>query len=115
MNFALEELGKLILLVITKKVKLRYFCSLALLLFIKFRGSRPRFPFPHSTLQTSKLSSGSFCSFALFLFSLRTLKKQHPTFPRRTLLFHGIIFTASSLLFSNQTGFTALCFSSFNQ
>ncbi len=33
---------------------------LSSLLFFKFPGSHPRFHFPHSTWQTSKLSTGSF-------------------------------------------------------
>jgi len=88
--------------------------NLAFSLF-KLFDTQPSLLSQHSIWQSSKLSSGSFCSFAFFLFLLRILKNRHPIFPCQLQLFHRIIFTASSLLFSSQTGFTELSFSSFNQ
>ncbi|MEE9338924.1 MAG: hypothetical protein V3U87_12670 [Methylococcaceae bacterium] len=38
------------------------------------------------------------------------MKKQHPTFPRQTLLFHKLMFSAFS---PAETGFTVLSFRSF--
>ena len=65
-NFVLEELGKLILLVITKKVNSVTSGFFALLLFIKFRGSRPRFLF---STQLGKHQNSAQALSALSLFS----------------------------------------------
>jgi len=98
-NFVLEELRQVDFARYNKKSKAPLLLlSLLFFSFIKFRGSRPRFHFPLSTLQTSRPSSGFFSSFDFFPFSLRILKNQHLTFPRQFLLFHRIMFTASSLL-----------------
>ncbi len=123
MNFALEELRQVDWLVIKNKIVPFPLFSCSLL--FRSHGSRQNFLFQHSISQTSEFRFCSFQSpwhtvelifsasaldihqnlllfFRFFLISKMDFEKPHPTFPRQTLLFRKLMFSASGLYFFQQ-------------